>query len=229
MGKQWDGPADTRMMTIVHDGLRRDLGRTRAALASSPAPQRRHAIAAHVAWMMDFLHEHHEGEDNGLYPMVRAADPDAGALLDAMAADHALVDPAVSRLRDAAARWDGSGSDEDRTALVTALDDLESVLLPHLEREERDAMPLVSATITHRQWHDWDQAFNIKPKSLPKLAEEGLWLLDGLDERRRKIVEGEVPWVPRQIILRGFGPGYRRRAAARWDAAPVDAIASEWS
>ena len=22
-------------------------------------------------------------------------------------------------------------------------------------------MPLVSATLTHRQWHDWDQTYNI--------------------------------------------------------------------
>ena len=84
-------------------------------------------------------------------------------------------------------------------------------------------MPVVSATITHRQWHAWDQEHNIKPKSLPKLAEEGLWLMDGLDPARRAIVEAEVPWVPRMIVLHGFGPGYRRRAAARWAGTAVEA------
>ena len=74
-------------------------------------------------------------------------------------------------------------------------------------------MPVVSATITHRRWHAWDQEHNIKPKSLPQLAEEGLWLMDGLDPARRAVVEAEVPWVPRMIVLHGFGPGYRRRAA----------------
>ena len=84
MKKNMEGPADTRMMGIVHDALRRDLARTRAALACPvPAAQRR-ALAAHVGWMMDFLHEHHEGEDKGLYPMVRAINPATGALLDAM-------------------------------------------------------------------------------------------------------------------------------------------------
>jgi hypothetical protein len=77
-------------------------------------------------------------------------------------------------------------------------------------------MPVVSATITHRRWHAWDQEHNIKPKSLPQLAEEGLWLMDGLDPVRRAVVEAEVPWVPRMIVLYGFGPSYRRRAAARW-------------
>ena len=52
-----------RMMGIVHDALRRDLARIRAALAG-PVPAQH--SAAHVGWMMDFLHEHHEGEDAGL-------------------------------------------------------------------------------------------------------------------------------------------------------------------
>jgi len=211
-----DGPADTRMMGIVHDALRRDLVRTHAVLVEPVPEARRRALAAHVAWMMDFLHAHHEGEDAGLYPMVRAANPTAGALLDAMAADHAAVDPAVETLRAAAARWDASGADADRTAVLDALTALEAVLLPHLDREETEAMPIVSATITHRQWHAWDQEHNIKPKALRQLAEEGLWLMDGLDPARRAIVEAEVPWVPRMIVLYGFGPGYRRRAAARW-------------
>jgi hemerythrin-like domain-containing protein len=219
--KDMDGPADTRMMGIVHDALRRDLARTRAALAGAVPEERRRALAAHVAWMMDFLHAHHEGEDAGLYPMVRAANPAAGALLDVMAADHAAIDPAVEGLRVAAARWAGSGT--DASDLLDALAALETVLLPHLDREETEAMPVVSATITHRQWHAWDQEHNIKPKSLSILAEEGLWLMDGLDPTRRAVVEAEVPWLPRMIVLYGFGPGYRRRAAARWAGIPVGA------
>ena len=43
-------------------------------------------------------------------------------------------------------------------------------------------------------------------------------LLDDLDPDRRRIVEAEVPLVPRLIVLHVFGPGYRRPAAARWSA-----------
>jgi hemerythrin-like domain-containing protein len=217
MKKDLDGPADTRMMAIVHEALRRDLARTRSALASPVDERRRQAIAAHLDWMMDFLHAHHEGEDTGLYPMVRAADPGSAALLDAMAADHAAIDPAVATLRAATARW--KRSDAGRPALLTALADLESVLLPHLDREVAEAMPVVAAAITQRQWQAWDQEHNIKPKSLPRLAEEGNWLLDGASAGDRQVVEAVVPLIPRLIVLHVFGPGYRRRAAARW--APV--------
>lgn len=221
MKKNMEGPADTRMMGIVHDALRRDLARVRTALAGPVPDAQRRALAAHVGWMMEFLHAHHEGEDAGLYPMIRALNPAAGELLDAMAADHERVDPAVEGVLAAAARW--AADDAGRSVLLDALVALEDVLLPHLDREENEAMPVVSATITHRQWHDWDQEHNIKPKALPQLAEEGLWLMDGLDPARRAVVEAEVPWVPRMIVLYGFGPGYRRRSAARWAGTAIGA------
>ena len=213
-----DGPADTSMMGIVHDAMRRDLTRTRDALTAAPYPQedRRRAIAGHLDWLMNFLHDHHTGEDAGLYPAVRAANPAAAPLLDAMNAEHQAIDPGMAALRTTAERWGRTGSDSDRTALVDALDALAAVLLPHLEREESEAMPVVSGSITHRRWQQLDQEHNIKGKSMPQLAEEGHFLLDGLDERRRQIVLHLVPAAPRWIMLYGFGPGYRRRAAARW-------------
>jgi len=173
---------------------------------------------------MEFLHAHHAGEDAGLYPMIRANNPAAANLLDTMDAEHHAIDPAVTALRAAADRWGQSGADVHRVAVVARLDQLLAVLTPHLEREEAEAMPVVSATITHRQWHEWDQTYNIKPKSLPVLAEEGLWLMEGLDQERRQVVLHEVPLVPRLIVLYGFGPRYRRKAAVRWSVPAAEAV-----
>ena len=218
------GPADTRMMGIVHDALRRDLGRLRAVLTgAAPGADQRAALGAHLEWLLDFLHEHHHGEDAGLYPLVLAKNPGARELLDTMDADHRRVVPAMDRTRSAGQRWTATGADADRDALVAALDELTGVLFPHLEREEQEMMPVVATSITQREWHSWDQQYNIKPKKLPRLAEEGNWLIDGLDEPRRRIVEAEVPAIPRYIVLYGFGPGYRRRAARRWGTTGVSA------
>jgi hemerythrin-like domain-containing protein len=220
MKHDMNGPADTRMMGIVHDALRRDLRRLRTALTTLPYPDgdRKQALADHVDWLMTFLHEHHHGEDSGLYPMVRAKNPDAGTLLDQMHTDHELIDPAMTTLRTANKQWRDSSDDSTRAAMITALDDLESVLLPHLEREENEMIPVVAKSITHRDWHTWDQQTNIKPKSMPKLAEEGNWLLDELTGERRDVLLHEVPAIPRYIVMYGFGPGYRRRSARRWGA-----------
>src|SRR5688572_16860572 len=112
-----DGPADTAMMRIVHQALRRDLTRARAALAGEPPPEpeRRRAIAAHLSWMMRFLHDHHRSEDEGLYPMVRsrAGDrPEVLGVLDRMAQQHELVASSIASVEVVAASLDVDGSDE---------------------------------------------------------------------------------------------------------------------
>jgi hemerythrin-like domain-containing protein len=215
-----NGPADTRMMAIVHTALRRDLDRLRIELTTEPYPAgaQKAALADHVDWMMDFLHEHHSGEDAGLYPMVRSRGDGATELLDDMDADHRRIDPAMAALRAAAAEW-RTGGDEQRRTLVEALAELDAVLRPHLDREEVEAMPLVSRTLTQREWHTWDQTYNVKSKSFSELGNSGHWMLDGLDEQRRQIVLHEVPLVPRYVLLWGFGPRYRHRSAARWSRA----------
>ncbi len=93
-------PADTRSMGIVHSALRRDLERTRLVLSASPHPgeEQRRAIAEHLMWMMHFLHVHHTGEDDGLWPLVLAKNPAAAELLDRMDADHKRIAPAITVL-----------------------------------------------------------------------------------------------------------------------------------
>ena len=105
-----DKPADTTMMGVVHDALRRDLARLQTALSGSiPAGDaRRRALADHIDWMMGFLHDHHQGEDTGLWPLVRQRNPQAGPLLDQMEADHARIVLAVQRLLQLRGRSRGS-------------------------------------------------------------------------------------------------------------------------
>jgi hypothetical protein len=208
------------MMGIVHGALRRDLLRTRDVLAGEPYPQgrQRRAIGEHVVWLMEFLHAHHTGEDEGLWPLVRARNPAAGALLDSLEAEHRRISPAAAALTDAGQRYAETTADEPPDELVTALDALATVLFPHLDREVEEAMPVVSASITHAEWHAVEQEYNIKPKSLAQLGMEGHWLLDGIDGEGYQIVVHTVPAVPRFILLHGFAGAYRRRAQVRWQA-----------
>lgn len=212
------GRADTRMMGIVHGALRRDLLRTRDAVTAEPYPQgqRRRALGEHVVWLMDFLHAHHTSEDEGLWPLVRRRNPEAGVLLDSMEADHLVISPAAAALRAAGQRYAATAADEPRAELVTALDALASVLFPHLDREVGEAMPVVSASITQAEWHAVEQKYNIKPKSMAQLGMEGHWLLDGIDAEGYQVVVGTVPAVPRFILLHGFARAYRRRAQVLW-------------
>jgi hypothetical protein len=220
------GPADTRSMGIVHSAIRRDLERTRMVLSAEPYPEaaRRRGIAAHVLWMMHFLHIHHTGEDVGLWPLIRAKTPAAGALLDEMDADHRRIAPAITALQDAAEAYrDDAGA---RERMLAALAGLTEVLLPHLRREELEMMPVVSATITTTEYHEVEQEHFVKPKSFMELGAEGQWIIDGLGPEDREVILHVVPAVPRVVLLHGFARSYRRKCRLLWGDGPAAAVPS---
>ena len=218
MSTDAEQPADTRVMGIVHQALRRDLVRTRAAMTATPPPpgDTRRAVARHVEWMMQFLHNHHTGEDEGLYPLVRERNPGAAELLDQMNTDHEQIAPALAAVEAAAGDYFAGDDADERQRLLNALALLDATLLPHLLVEEQDMMPVVSATLTEAEWRRWDQTYYIEPKSFGELGFEGHWLIDDLGPEDRYLVTHLVPPVPRIILLKGFARAYGRHAAACW-------------
>ena len=221
MKRNSDTAPDTRTMAIVHSALRRDLERTRIVLTGAHpiSEPRRTALAEHLVWMMAFLGRHHTGEDAGLYPMVLQKNGAAQQLLAAMDAEHQQIHPAMDRLTKAAQEF---GRDSiTQSELLEAVEGLEGVLYPHLEREEEEMMPVVAASITAADWHRWDQEHNIKGVSFGELAATGLWILDGQDRASDALMSQAVPAPIRFIITRGFGPRYRRKTAQVWGGTPA--------
>jgi hypothetical protein len=157
---------------------------------------------------MEFLHGHHTGEDDGVWPLVRERNPAAGALLDSLEADHGRIDPAATTVTAAGQRYAATTTDEPRAELVTALDALTTVLLPHLDREVEEAMPVVSASITQAEWRAVERTYFIKPKSFARRTRRtgcstGSTRLDRVTRSQRCL---------RFILLHGFaragaGPG----------------------
>lgn len=208
-------PADTRTMTIVHNAMRRDLPRARAVLAGVPYPhdRQRVALAEHLLMIVDFLHQHHEAEEVGLYPLVRARDAAAATLLAEMEADHDALDAGIAAVERAARAY---RLDPDaRAELIAALDLLNPPLLSHLEREETLLMPVVERTVSKLEWDTWEKAL-AKKRSVRDLAREGHWIIDGATPAEAEVMLGVVPPPMRWILLKVFGPGHRRRAFARW-------------
>lgn len=218
-----DGPADTTMMRIVHEALRRDLERARTTLESTATGvARRRAVADHLGWMMRFLHAHHTSEDIGLYALVRArADGDARtlAVLDRMATDHGAIEPAMAAVETEATALATDPTEAANRRTIDALTELEAVLLPHLRDEEDVAMPIASGLVTAAEWQALEQEHNLDPKSMSELGFEGHWLIDGADGADRATVLGLVPPIPRLVLEHGFARRYRRHAAACWGEA----------
>jgi hypothetical protein len=212
---------DTRMNSIIHAALCRDLDRTAMVLEppAEPSPERLRALGEHVVWLMDLLHDHHTAEDTRLFPAMRANNPAAGELLDEMDAEHHAIAEGVTALREAG-RLAEAGDAGAADALRTALPALRRVLDPHLEHEERSLAPLVPRSMSEREWAAFEKS-NIAGKPPPVLAFQGHWMLDNLGPEHAAVVRSQVPAIPRFIMLRLLAVPYRRRRAAVWGGTPA--------
>jgi len=56
----------------------------------------------------------------------------------------------------------------------------------------------------------------LKPKSKAELGAEGHWLIDSIDPTGYQVVVGNVPAIPRFILLHAFARRYARDCLARW-------------
>ncbi len=218
---------ETRMNGIIHAALRRDLDRL-ALLLGQPedlTDTRLRALGNHARWLMDVLHEHHSGEDDRLFPIIRRNNPGTAELLDAMASEHEAIAEAVHALEAAGAKAE-AGVHDAATSLRDAVAGLRTVLDPHLEHEERDLNPLVPQSVTEAEWAAFERS-NTEGRKPPELAFRGHWIIDNLDDEGVAVVTGLVPAVPRFLMLRLLGGPYRRRREELWGGTPALAVRSQ--
>jgi hypothetical protein len=90
------------------------------------------------------VHGHHGAEDALLFPELRRTNPALGPTVDRLEADHRKVSDLLDRVEELANELETD--DAQRPALVTALDELSTHLLVHLDFEEESITP------TLRQW-----------------------------------------------------------------------------
>ncbi|MGK5171792.1 hemerythrin domain-containing protein [Geodermatophilus sp. CPCC 205761] len=153
------GPHDLGGMYVMHHAFRRDLGRFASAVRRTPLEDTAawRSLAARWERFGTTLHHHHTIEDTTIWPLLlahvdAAVDAAGRATLEAMEAEHELIDPlldscatgftAMAFAPDAAAR--------DRLAeRVTAARDR---LGEHLAHEETEALPLAQRHLTTAEW-----------------------------------------------------------------------------
>lgn len=195
-----EGPVDMSMMYVMHHAFRRDLAMLTDAAQATPVTDR-------VAWRLlqqrwsvfhETLHDHHTGEDAGLWPLLleRASDEDRETL-EAMEAEHAEFEPLLEACDQGFARLADHADDDARAALAVRLAATRECLARHLEHEETGAIPILQRVCTQEDW-------------------------DRLDEEhfKRELTFGKVvrvvPWaasdVPRQVLDQVFAktePGFK--------------------
>jgi Hemerythrin HHE cation binding domain len=208
-----DGPVDLAGMYLMHRAFRRDLAAFPGAVAAIPVGDRRRwrRLERRFGLFASVLHKHHTGEDAGLWPLLRERGADA-AVLDALEAEHAVVDPLLAGCRaDLAALARGTGDEETRRALAARTAELDRALCAHLAHEERDGMAEVQAHLTPEDWDRLDREVfskEYRPHEIP--ATLG-WIVSGLTDEQALRMPGASPsllWIARLLARR-----FQRREA----------------
>jgi iron-sulfur cluster repair protein YtfE (RIC family) len=203
-----EGRVDFTFMYAAHDAFRRDLryltGAVEAGRTADPA------VRAGWATLKNQLHVHHTAEDEFLWPALRAkvTQPGDVAVLDAMEAEHARIDPLLSRV-------DTSLAATNRAGLVENTGALARVLAAHMEHEEDQALPLVEAHLGSAGWAAFRKTAG-KSQGLKGGAELFPWMLDGAPAETSKQVLGMLPPPARLLYRAVWRPGYGR--TPRWNA-----------
>ena len=205
--------------TVIHDALRRDLVRLERAVSAPVSEDRRAVLCGHATWVLDVLHHHHVGEDEGLWPLVLTKRPDLKPLMEQMEQEHEMLAEASDGLRTALAEYAADGSDTRREAVADAVRNMQATTLPHLEHEEREAMPLVLDTLDQDDWKYLEKNHFRKGVSFGEAGMTAMWWLDGLGDDRRWVVSSTIPGPVLWFMGRRYGPRYRRECQVAWGAA----------
>jgi hypothetical protein len=147
-------PIEVRDMRIIHETFRRAYEEAAQLVRATPTPSsgRVTFLADHIDFGLTMLHHHHEGEDEILYPLLVERVPDHATRTEQIDHEHQMVKGSIDTARSACSKWRTTPTRESADALAASLDELNQALVPHLDNEEREIVPLAAVTVTQKEW-----------------------------------------------------------------------------
>jgi iron-sulfur cluster repair protein YtfE (RIC family) len=205
------GDADLTIMMTAHDAFRRDLVRLAraAAFADLPDPGRRASVQAGWETFKRQLHIHHTAEDDFMWPVMRerlAHSAQALSVLDAMEAEHEVIDPLLAGV-------DYAFENPENRQVADAADALTSALHQHLAHEERDALPLIGVAFTAAEWRGVGMKIARK-NGLSAGSEMFAWMTNGAPPDQAAAAVRTLPAPVRLIYKAVWKPRFAR--TSRW-------------
>jgi hemerythrin-like domain-containing protein len=193
-------PIEVRDMAIVHCAFRNAYAESARLVRAAPTPsaERVTFLSDHIDFGIALLHHHHESEDELLYPILVERVPEQAGTTEEVAHEHELVQTALTAASDACAAWRQHPSAETGQALAGSLDELNTVLQPHLDDEEQKVVPLAAVTLTQAEWDAMgDRARAGIPRD--KMAVAFGMLLEPLNEADSAFMKRQLP-APVRIL-----------------------------
>jgi hemerythrin-like domain-containing protein len=189
-------PENLNGVLIVHATLRQGGADLRAATGRIGEPG---VDTATVVKLWEFyargLRQHHEGEDDVIFPLTASRQPDFHDIEADMRREHDEIDVRLADAEAAFAALKASGSTIDAERAGAAMGALNETLAAHLAHEEADAVPVVISVIGDEEMTKIEKGFL---KSIRK-SDLGLSLA-ALDATAKTHPELHLPPVPKPAL-----------------------------
>jgi hypothetical protein len=192
---------DFAMNAMLHRAFLRELDRVQGFVESGDAA----AARKHYGFFSALLHQHHEGEDTFLFPLVRqrSTDPVELATVDALEAEHEQLHAALDTCD---ADFRGEGPLPEGT--VADIGALRMVLAAHCAHEEADGEKVLAKYVTK----DDLKPFNAHNRKGDLSMMVFPWIADGGSARDQKVYDvlpGPVRLFLKPVMQRKYKSYFR--------------------
>jgi len=144
---------DVSDMLAVHRALTGALDAVPAYVGGAGQdPERVETIGSFYENVIEFLHVHHLGEDELIYPVLEQRTPESRADLERIDDQHKLLYAPMDAGRAALAKWREAPSAETADAVIDAITAVDDVLRPHLAEEEAVVLPIAATWMSPEEW-----------------------------------------------------------------------------
>ena len=144
---------DVSDMYAVHKALIGALDAAPAYVAKADLDSERvEVIASFYENVIEFLHVHHTGEDELIYPVLEQRCAESRSDLERIDDQHKLLHAPMDAGRSAIAAWRAAPSTETAQAVIDAIASIAEPLRPHLAEEETVVLPIAAKSMSPEEW-----------------------------------------------------------------------------
>lgn len=183
-------------------------------VAGVPAGDKRRAkvVADHIGNMLSLLHHHHAGEDDVLWPALRARLSDDAAVADSAEAQHEGIAECADDIERLRSAWSANAGTDHVGPLIAAVEALSSLAETHFAEEESAIVPLIREHVTAEEWQAFIDrgAAYVRPSTLIfALTFAGVMMRNATPDEQRRFA-ASVPIGPRLALKFVGGQAYGR-------------------
>ena len=144
---------DVSDMHAVHNALTGALDAAPRYVAEAGVDAARlETIGSFYENVIEFLHVHHTGEDELVYPLLEARCFESRSELERIDNQHKLLHAPMDAGRSAIATWRAAPSTDTAQAVIDAIASIDEPLRSHLAEEETVVLPIATQWMSPEEW-----------------------------------------------------------------------------